>query len=118
MAEEKKQNNISTSIGKQQDIEKNKALAIVSYLWILCIIPYVVKSNSEYVMFHAKQGIVLTIAWFILWIVGIVPLLGWLIFFFGSILLFVVNIVAIIKAWQGEEWKIPYLHQYVAKLNL
>ena len=70
----------------------------------LCIIP--------------RQGIVLAIAWFLVWVIGIIPILGWLIFFFGSIILLVVNLMAIVKAWHGEEWKIPYLHDYVKVLNL
>lgn len=103
---------------QQKDIEQNKVMAVIAYLWIFCLIPLVAKKDSPYAQFHAKQGVVLALAWFIIWIVGIIPLLGWLVFFFGSIILLVVNLIAIIKAFNGEMWEIPYLHQYVKLLNL
>ena len=107
-----------TIISHEHDVDMNRALAVVAYLWIFCLVPLVAKKSSPYAQFHAKQGVVLALAWFFLWIIGIIPLLGWLIFFFGSIVLMVVNLLAIIKAWHGEEWRIPYLYDYVAKLNL
>ena len=105
-------------VNHQQDIEDNRALAVIGYLWIFCLIPLLAKKSSPYAQFHAKQGVILALAWFFLWVIGIVPLLGWLIFFFGSIALMVVNLIAIIKAWHGEEWEIPHLYQYVKVLNL
>ncbi|OGL87386.1 hypothetical protein A3I40_03790 [Candidatus Uhrbacteria bacterium RIFCSPLOWO2_02_FULL_48_12] len=93
-------------------------MAVICYFWIFAFLPFLLKKDSPYVLFHAKQGIVLAIAWFLVWVIGIIPILGWLIFFFGSIILLVVNLMAIVKAWHGEEWKIPYLHDYVKVLNL
>lgn len=96
----------------------NRVVAVLSYLWIFFVVPLVLRPNDEFVQFHAKQGIVVALAWFVLWVIGIIPLLGWLIFFIGGMLLLVVNVLAIVKAWQGERWQIPYLYQYVAKLGL
>lgn len=101
----------------EKDVEANRVLAIIAYLWIFCIIP-LMKKDSPYAQFHAKQGVVLALTWFLLWAIGIVPLLGWLIFIIGSPILMVVNLIAIIKAYSGEEWEIPYLYQYVKLLNL
>ena len=98
--------------------QTDRVLAVLSYLWIFFVVPLVLRPESAFIQFHAKQGIVVALAWFMLWVVGIVPLLGWLIFFVGSIVLLAVNVLAIVKAWQGEMWRIPYLHQYVAKLGL
>jgi uncharacterized membrane protein len=105
-------------ISRERDVEDNRILAVIAYLWIFCLIPLLARRDSPYAQFHAKQGVVLAIAWFLVWVVGIIPLLGWLAFFFGSLVLVVVNLMAIIKAYSGEEWKIPYLHQYVKVLNL
>ena len=35
--------------------------AILSYLWILCLIPVLMKKEDEFVKFHAKQGLMLFI---------------------------------------------------------
>ncbi|MEE0059493.1 MAG: hypothetical protein UE295_01560 [Acutalibacteraceae bacterium] len=45
-----------------QDIAQNKTLTIVSYLGILCWIPYVVKPNSRFVRFHVNQGLIILIS--------------------------------------------------------
>ena len=101
-----------------EDDKKNRPLAIVCYFWIFAFLPFIIGKKDPFILFHAKQGIVLALAWFLVWIIGIIPILGWLIFFFGSIILLVVNLMAIVKAWNGEEWKIPYLYDYVKILNL
>ena len=111
-------NKTKKQVSRDEDIKSNRALATISYFWIFAFVPFLLRKDSPYVLFHAKQGIVLAIAWFLVWIIGIIPILGWLVFFFGSIILLVVNLMAIIKAWHGEEWKIPYLHDYVKVLNL
>ncbi|PJE75967.1 hypothetical protein COV04_02330 [Candidatus Uhrbacteria bacterium CG10_big_fil_rev_8_21_14_0_10_48_11] len=115
--QKKKQSAVSSPVVSRPD-ERDWMLAAVSYLWIFCVIPLVLRKGSPFVQFHAKQGAVLAITWFLLWVVGIIPILGWLVFFFGSILLVAVNLLAIVRAWHGDQWKIPYLYDYVAYLDL
>lgn len=94
------------------DAHRHRLLAAMCYLWILCVVPLITNEESPYVRFHAKQGVVLALAWLVLWIVGVIPLIGWIIFFAGSIILLVINVAAIIRAWYGQEWKLPYLASY------
>lgn len=114
----KEKSKTKRQISNKEDIKKNRYLAVVCYFWIFAFVPFVLRKNDPYVIFHAKQGIVLALAWFLVWVVGIIPILGWLVFFFGGLTLLVVNLMAIAKAWHGEEWKIPYLYDYVKVLNL
>lgn len=102
----------------QKDIDDNKTIASLSYIFILCLVPLILKQKSPYAQFHAKQGLTITVAWFIIWIIGIIPLLGWLISFVGTIALLVVSIVGILKTLNGEAWKIPYIYEYSKKWNL
>ena len=37
----------------------NKIIAAIGYIWILFLIPLLLKSKNEYCHFHAKQGLVL-----------------------------------------------------------
>jgi len=101
-----------------KDVADNKLMAAIAYLGILCLIPLLAKKDSKFAQEHGKQGLVLAIAWAIVWIVGIIPFLGWLVAFFGSIFLFVVNLVAIVKAFSGDFWEIPLIGHYRNLINL
>ncbi len=98
----------------KEDVEKNKVIAALGYVWILFLIPLLGKKESPFCQHHGKQGLVLflveIVATFIVWI----PVIGWL---FGLILL-VVAIIGILKALAGEYWEIPIVGQYAKKINL
>lgn len=102
------------STAKDKDVEDNKAIAALSYAWILCLVPLLGKRKSKFAQFHAKQGLVLFIA----------ELVGSLLFwfpFFGQLLMLifvVVSILGIYKALSGEWWKIPYVYSWSKKFNL
>lgn len=100
------------------DVEDNKVIAALSYIFILCLVPLFLKRNSVFAQFHAKQGLTITVAWFVFWVIGIIPVLGWLISFLGSMLLLVVSIIGIIKTLNGEKWQIPYIYEWSKRWNL
>lgn len=102
----------------KKDVQENKALAAVSYIWILCLLPIIVGTKSKFAMHHAKQGLVLFIAEIALWIVSIIPVIGWLIGFIGFILAIIVSILGIVKALAGEYWQIPYIGKFADKIKL
>lgn len=101
-----------------KQIPQEKFLAAISYIWILCLVPIVMKNKDEFVMHHAKQGLVLFIAEIALWIIGFIPFLGWIISFFGFWLVLVLSLAGIIKTLSGEKWEMPFLGQYAKKFNL
>lgn len=101
-----------------KQIPQEKFLAAISYIWILCLVPIIMKNKDEFVMHHAKQGLVLFIAEIALWIIGFIPFLGWIISFFGFWLVLVLSLAGIIKTLSGEKWEIPVLGQYAKKFNL
>lgn len=97
-----------------KDVEENKYVAALSYLGILFLVPLLLKKDSPFSQFHAKQGLVMTIAFcvggFIFWF----PIIGWLL----AIALFVVDIMALVKTLSGEAWEIPFVGGVVKKLNI
>ncbi len=97
-----------------KDIEENKYVAMLSYLGILFLVPLLMKKESPFAQFHAKQGLVLVIAWIIGSFVFWVPIIGWAL----AIALFVVNVMAFVKTLSGEAWEIPYVKDAVKKLNI
>jgi uncharacterized membrane protein len=100
--------------GKDADIEENKAIACLSYIWILFLVPLLAKRDSKFAQFHAKQGLVL----FIVEIIGTlffwIPLIGWLLW----LVLVIVSIIGIIKALNGEWWKMPFVYEWSKKINI
>ncbi len=99
------------SVFDQKDIEDNKVVAAIGYLWILFLVPLLLKKESPFAQFHAKQGLVLCIAAIVF---SVIPFLGWL----ANLALFVVAIMAIIKTLSGEAWEIPFVKDMVKKINI
>ena len=106
MPEEKKAD-VSQGGSPTQD---EKVLAAIAYIWVLCLVPLLTKKDSEYCQFHAKQGLVLFIASFAVMVLGMIPILGWLIILpLGWIAIVILSILGIVNALQGKRWKMPYL---------
>ena len=94
-----------------KDITDNKTIAAIGYVWVLCLVPLLLKRKSNFAQFHAKQGLIL----FIIEVLGwLVPGIGWILVFIAGIL----AIVGIVMALDGKYWKMPFLYQFVEKLNL
>lgn len=96
-------------------------MIVLSYLWILALIPLLVEKDDKEVQWHAKNGLVLTVAEFVLWLVfNLIAATGvgcvFVIFLPLIFLAFlVIRVVAIVKGLKGERFEIPWLSQYVDK---
>lgn len=78
--------------------------------FITGIIFLLVEKESKYVRFHAMQSTILFGGVFIANIaLGFIPLLGWLVGLLLSLGTFVLWIILMWKAFQGEKWKVPYI---------
>ncbi len=94
-----------------QEIEDGKVFAAIGYLGILFLIPLLAKPENKFCRAHAKQGLVLFVAWIIC---AVIPFLGW---FIGWPIIFILAIIGLIKAAQGQFWKVPWLGNIAAKLT-
>lgn len=103
-------NEQTPKIGTNRDVEDNKVMAALSYIWILFLIPLLLKKDSKFCQFHAKQGLILFILSFITWF----PIIGWLI----GLAIIVVSVVSIVKTLAGEQWQIPFIYDLSKKINL
>jgi uncharacterized membrane protein len=103
----------------------NRGIMIVlSYLWLLALVPLLVEKEDREVQWHAKHGIVLMVAELILWIaitivttvvsavtfglgciVSILSLFLWL-------AILVVHVMAIVKGINGQRLIIPGVSEY------
>lgn len=109
------------NIFEKQEHEANisdaNVIAAISYLGILCIVPLLLKKDDAFAQHHGKQGLIILIAWVLLFAVGWFPVIGWFIAFFGGIMLLVFMIIGIIKALSGEKWVMPILGKYAAQIK-
>jgi len=94
-----------------------KVIAALGYLWILFLIPLLFKKDDPFCKHHGKQGLVLFIFSILVSIIGGIPVIGWLISFFGGLIVLGLMILGILKALQGEMWEMPYLGKFAKKLN-
>ncbi len=96
------------------DVEKNKSVAALSYLWILCLVPLLMRRSSKFAQFHAKQGVVLFIAEMIISILMWIPVFGQLLL----VLAIIIAALGFIKSYNGEWWKAPFIYEWSQKIKL
>jgi len=99
-------------------------MGAASYLlgFITGIIFLLVEKESKFVRFHAMQSTILFGGVFIANLaLGFVPILGWIVGLLLSLGSFVLWIVLMWKAFQGEMYKVPYVgdlaQQQLAKMK-
>ncbi|MBI5199585.1 MAG: DUF4870 domain-containing protein [Nitrospirae bacterium] len=122
---EQKQQELGTS---SSGMEPNLAAALSYVLSIITgVIFFVIEKENKYVRFHAMQAILFGAAWIVLWIVlGIVslglifvPIIGWIInavIYLGLGLGgFILWLLLIYKAYQGERFKLPIIGDIAEK---
>ena len=98
----------------RKDINSNKVIAALSYVWILCLIPLFLKRKSKFAQFHAKQGLVLFILELILSLIFWIPIIGWALF----IIVIILSLLGIKNALDGKYWEMPVIGKYSKKFNL
>ncbi|EKE25110.1 MAG: hypothetical protein ACD_5C00290G0001 [uncultured bacterium] len=89
--------------------EGNKLWAILCYLGVLVVIPFLLKKDSEFVQFHVKQGLVLLAGW-VLAFLPFGPIL--------AIILIVLSIVGIVNVLSGDMKKLPLTGELAEKISL
>jgi len=97
-------------------------MIVLSYLWILALVPLLVEKDDQDVQWHAKHGIVLMVAEIVFWIVFnivvyMIPF-GCVVGLIGPLIAMVflgVHIVAMIKGLNGQRLIIPGLSDYASR---
>src|ERR1700729_3833888 len=98
-------------------------ITIIPAILLLVIEPY---NKMPFVRFHAFQSIGLTVVWFSLWIVitmlrvvlHFIPLIGLLFLLVDlgiCVGMFIVWLIAIMKASKGEWYKLPFVGDFAEK---
>ncbi len=106
----------------KKDIEDNKVLAALSYIFIICFVPLLMARDSKFAQYHAKQGLVLFIVEAIIMLLSnifiFIPIFGWLVIMVAYIVVVVLSIIGILKALEGTYCEMPVLGEYAKKLKI
>jgi uncharacterized membrane protein len=113
------------------ELQPNIAAALACFFSVLGgIIFLVLEKKNKFVRFYAMQSFLFGLSWFALciaieimaYVLGNVPLLGWLlhgIFWLALVLMGVVflavEIITIMNAFNKKEWEIPYIGKFARK---
>ncbi|MEK7123853.1 MAG: DUF4870 domain-containing protein [Patescibacteria group bacterium] len=104
---------------EEKDIQENKIWALLSYLGILFLIPLLLKKESKFAQFHARQGLVYFVACLVWGFISGIPFVGWFIVApFGGLLLLILWFAAVMKVLNGEYWEIPVLGKWAKEMKI
>lgn len=95
---------------KLKTTNESYLMGALSYFPPVSVIMLILKKNDSFIMFHAKQGIIVMLGM----VSAIIPFFGWLI----SFAMFLAGVAGFIKALQGERYKLPVIYQLSEKLPI
>ncbi|MDP4001407.1 MAG: hypothetical protein Q8P83_04170 [bacterium] len=101
----------------QENKSHNKLMAVLAYLGILIVIPFLVSPQDKYVKFHLKQGAVLLITWIIIWALTFIEIPFNFLTPLLSLGAFVLTIMGIINALTDKEKELPLIGHLGNKIN-
>jgi uncharacterized membrane protein len=102
-----------TSTGLQENVA-----GLLCYVlgWVTGIVFLILEKDNKTIKFHAMQSIVtfgaLTVIQIIL---GFIPFVGWILGIIVWLLTVVLWILLMVKAYQGQMWKVPVAGDIAAK---
>lgn len=116
-----------TPAGTAAPSSNRGVMIVLSYLWILALVPLLVEKDDKEVQWHAKHGIVLMVAEIVFWIVFTILTnllaaatmgLGCVVALLGPIIglaFLAIHVMAIVKGLNGQRLMIPYISEYANK---
>ena len=97
---------------------KPNVAGLLCYLvgWVTGLIFLLIEKESKFVRFHAIQSIAINVVLFVIYLIFMfIPIIGWIINIFIGIAMFILWIVLMYKAYQGEKFKLPIVGNFAEK---
>jgi len=92
--------------------EEAKRIAVIGYITIIGLIIAFVMNNEKklgFASYHVRQSVGLCVTGLALGVIGIIPILGWIINIVGIFVLLFMWIMALVNAINGKEKPAPLL---------
>lgn len=92
--------------------QEDKIVAACSYF--IFFLPLLFQNPSRFALFHANQGLILLICYFVVNIIGtFIPIIGWLLILpFGNLSATILLLLGIYHALKGRYEPLPLVGQY------
>lgn len=97
---------------QESSITEGKNIAIIAYITIIGLIIAFVMNNEKknvFASYHIRQSLGLALITLALSVIGIIPIIGWLISFIGFFIILYLWISGILNAINNKEKPIPLL---------
>lgn len=104
------------------DIQANKGICILAYIYLLFLIPLLGAPKSKFARFHSNQGLLLFILnliyniplTIIITIVDNIPFIGWISFIFNILRIIpaILMVLGIINAANGKAKELPFIGKF------
>lgn len=97
---------------KVETTSEGKNIAIIAYITIIgLIIAFVMNSDkkNEFAKYHIRQSLGLALTGLGLGMIGMIPILGWIINLVGIFVLLFMWIMGLVNAINGQEKPVPIL---------
>ncbi|MBE7641353.1 hypothetical protein GUB10_13515 [Salegentibacter sp. BLCTC] len=110
--------NSNTHTNESKSTFDPKTIAIIAYLTVIGLVVAFVLNNEkkdEFAAFHIKQSLGLILISLGLFIIGMIPILGWILSFLGSIFLLYLWIMGLINAINHKTKAVPIFGQQFEK---
>lgn len=89
--------------------------AALAYVWLLAIVWLLIEpyNKDRFVRFHAFQALGLGVAWIVIAMgLSFIPFLGWFVLVPFQLVMFVVWVICLVKAFQNEKFKLPIIGDF------
>jgi uncharacterized membrane protein len=97
------------------DVDEQKIMSALSYVGFLVLVPLFVSRDDKYVVWHAKQGLVLLVGLILAAIAAQwIAVIGNVLF----LVLLLIDVVALVQALLGTWWKIPVIGNIAEKFKI
>jgi uncharacterized membrane protein len=112
MAEEKRAKKVYT-LEEIRFNEANKVMAILACFPIIGLILLFVEKNNQFVRYMGAQFAIIGAIQLVL---GIIPVIGWIITVPFTVVVWILIIVAMVKASKGQRYDVPVVSGWALKL--
>ena len=102
-----------TSVGLNENIA-----GLLCYVlgWVSGVVFLLIEQENKFVRFHALQSLLTFLPLSILaWLLGWIPLVGWALAALVWILMVILWLILMFKAYRGEKYKLPFVGNIAEK---
>ena len=118
MAKKKTPKKRSKASSKKSDDTKLFAFLATFLSIVGFLIALIAKKDDKYVMFYAKQSLIVFIVFVAGWVIMIIPIIGWVIGWIIHLIGLVLWVISWIYALSGKEKIVPIIGQYAKSIDL